>query len=816
MLLRQPSWMVPGRVSACVDCGFIEMAVTESLSTQLLQVLSIPSVWKPCLLKSLEPKFQSFLYGYNMSVQEALAIGLVQAAAIAEMIGEEWMHRITQDLGLNPRELPKGEAVFAEEVANTHIEQCGVAYQKVCEMEGLPIEALLKQVSDTYKLRIRRYTLQHHYQVLSDQFLPNSDKYLSIYLLQYLQHTALLIPAKYVLATKVSEIAILRTIFVSERLVAPPIVDKSLHEELKVNTELLTLVQEFAKPLLRYTDKLMEKYHHSKDILSISSGELALAKDSMFRVVTELEGADFGDGSEAQLTSLKSLLSQHEEVKMCEVCTLTPVDVVLECSHAVCSRCVLSALPEDWVNVRGELKVEVACPVQRCRGQVTVKDIKRVNEEVYTRKLRETEDKCKLRLCPECNQLHTVLAYLELKCNHQVCKYCLSTKYTIEYVCPVCKRGAYPSDFSPDTLKSNCYQCGKEFFYKQTYGYCCVIPYGADFYTEHGELCSDCLFTNYKSRRCLCHESEVNLTEENLAALGGNLHIMANCHKQPVPVKDIILQTTCNCVVCKECFEQRKGASNACPLCYTMLNEEAYSTIAPCSICGNPLSDIKLPCGHYLHSVCVGFLIQNGKSSNHAKCFACNHYIPPGEILQKIQGQPELFAAFNDAFGYAFDFKCTKPGGRMKHMQISDNRGFWYTCECHGQMVCPYCQAAYTSDSSHNCLYVSLRSSVDGMMAMEREVMQCPYCKYPEEFQESEYHQCERCKAQYVPCCCQSAEAVFYHGAAYHRPNCTKYNSTDYRPENPECPACKRTRKPCQTAKALQRPRLVGPGEALS
>jgi len=787
----------------------------NSLSTKLLQGLELPSEAKNCLLKGLEPKFRTCMWGYSSSIEEALAIGLVQTTALAYTLQDERLKRAYESLGLKGEELPNGQGIFAEDMGNACFQPCNSAYQTISSLGDLPVEHLLKQVAETYKLRIRRYTLISKQQLDSDQFLSSSDKYLTLYLFVHERKAAVLLPEKYFLGIQASDQGLQRAVFVSERQVEPPKVDNSLYEELKVSSELLSLVQEFAKPLLRYTDKLMQKYHSERDSLALAGGELATAKESMQRVIEDLEGADFGDGGEAPLSSLKAQLSKREDFVVCESCTQVASDLTLDCGHSVCGECVRRRLPEDWLNVKGELKVQIDCPVPRCSGQVSIEKIKQVHEELFKDKLKETEERWRLRLCPECLEMHTIIAYQELKCHHQVCKFCIGTKYSIDYMCPVCREGAYQQDLIPDTLKSTCNNCNGEFFYKHTCDYCCVTSLGRDFYAEHSELCNACLYTSYKQKKCICHENPQDMTPENSDLLGQKLKIRTDCHgQQLVPAKELINQTSCAHAICKDCLEHQLTGL-ACPICHIPFNPEAYSWLQMCCVCGNPMSDIKLTCGHHIHSACVAALIQAGKGNNHAKCHTCKKYIPPTTILPKIANQKELFAAFNNAFGYSFDFKCAKPGGRTKPLPLSDKKTFWFSCDCHKQSVCPYCQApGNTGETGHACPYISLREQVDAMLAMGQEVMQCPFCQLPEEMTVEEYHQCTRCNRWFLSCCSASGEEFWFHGASFHRPNCSKFDPRGPTPENGPCQACIRNNRQCQRPVALQRPRLIGPGEA--
>ena len=791
--------------------SFIEMA--EGLSTKLIRTLSLPSEAKACLLKGLQPKFRTILYGHANVIEEALAIGLVQTTALANMLADERLKQACEGLGLASEELPVGGDIFAENMVINHFNPCNAAYEVITSPGSKPVETLLKEVAETYKLRIRRYSLLNRRQLDSDEFLSSSDRYLTLYLFVHDRQAAVLVPEKYLLGVQAPDQQLLKAVFVSERPVEPPKVDKSLYEELKVSTELLTLVQDFAKPLLRYTDKLFQKYHAEEGTLALAGGELATAKESMMRVIEDLEGADFGDGGEAPLRSLKKQLSRLEELKRCEKCNLAAADLTLDCGHCMCTGCLRGQLPQDWLNVLGELTVIIYCPL--CPAPIPLKDIKRVLEDDYKAKLADMEERCKLRLCPDCKEIHTILAYQELKCHHLVCKFCIGTKYTIDYVCPVCKQGAYQQDLIPDTLKYQCNLCNEEFFYKHTCGYCCMQTYGQNFYTEHSELCNKCLYAVYREKKCYCHGAPLELSEENIATLGQKLVVITDCHGQYVPVKDLISQSSCPHAICKDCLEH-KLTNLTCPIDNIPFDKDSCRSVKQCCNCQQPMSDIELTCGHYIHSACVPSLLQNSRQSNHAKCFSCNRYIPPSDILPKIANQKELFAAFNDAFGYSFDFKCAKPNGLTKHLPISDKKLFWSSCDCHKQSVCPYCQApGKAAASEHACSYISLRENVDAMLAMGHEVMQCPFCQFPDKASEEEYHQCARCQSYFAPCCCQSYEVIHFHGASYHRPNCQGYNPDGPQPENGSCTACTRNKKLCQQPAALQRPRLIGPGEAI-
>lgn len=786
--------------------------MAEELSTKLIQTLNLPSEAKSCLLKGLQPKFRSILYGNANVIEEALAIGLVQIAALAHMLADERLKQACERLELASEELPVGGDIFAHNMVVNHFNPCNIAYQAIANLGLKPVETLLKEVAETYKLRIRRYSLLNRRQLDSDEFLSSSDKYLTLYLFVHDRQAAVLVPEKYLLGVQAPDQQLLKAVFVSERPVEPPKVDKSLYEELKVSTDLLVLVQDFAKPLLRYTDKLFQKYHAEEGTFALAGGELTTAKESMLRVIEDLEGADFGDGGELPLRSLKQQLSKPEELKRCEKCALVAADLTINCGHSVCTGCVRRQLPQDWLNVLGELKVQIDCPL--CPGPISLKHIKRVLGDDYKAKLADIEERCRLRLCPDCKEIHTILAYQELKCHHLVCKFCIGTKYTIDYVCPVCKLGAYQQDLIPDTLKSYCNSCNEEFFYKHTCGYCCTQTYEQDLYTEHSELCNKCLYAVFKERKCHYHGAPLELTEEKLATLGQKLVIKTDCHGQLVPAKDLICQSSCPHAICKDCLEH-KLTNLICPIDNIPFDKASCSSMKPCSNCSHPMSDIELACGHYIHSACVPSLLQNSIGSNHAKCFTCKKYIPPLDILPRIANQKELFAVFNDAFGYSFDFKCAKPNGLTKHLPLSDKKLFWYSCDCHRQSVCPYCQApGNAAASEHACPYISLRENVDAMLAMGHEVMQCPFCQFPDKASEEDYHKCARCELIFAPCCCQSGEAVYYHGASYHRPNCQKYDRDGPQHENGPCSACARNSKLCQRPAALQRPRLIGPGEA--
>jgi len=711
---------------------------------------------------------------------------------------------------IDPASLPQGPEIFSPRL---ELDYKGVIQRAVAALPvEQTIEGLLTAMANKYFFHLKLYSLKNG-TVSSFDYMSERLEYLTAYVFLWEQKAAVLVPTKYLVGIVPAELkdernslvnnrAFHRAVFVSKRSVDPPKPDRHAAEKLKIIDNCMCIVQDLCRPLVHYTPLILERYYAKKTELDLVGMDLTSAKKELEAGTKEVErNGDLGQRGKAGLRKLLQLLEKQEEVLFCAKCHSIAPDVTLQCGERFCQWCIWTCVPRNFLNAQGQAKVRIPCPnAPQCASEVTVENLQEMDKNEFLKLLSATEESSKLRLCKSCQQLQHIEAFERLECQHWMCKYCLATKYDMNLQCPEDQRGVFKADFSAETLKDTCEVCNKDFIYKFSCPFSCFTASAdGDFQACHGLCCNACLYQKLKVGVC-CAKRKFATTE--IEHYMGQIALKADCHDAIVSPAELVGQTSCDHIICKNCANERNRMQ--CLICgaaYVFPRE--LNSGPTCQACGGPGADLPLACGHMIHQECVGRLVQ--KACSHASCPQCRAYIAPALILGALPASAAAYRPFDDAYGYSFQFQCPHPNGQLCY--ISTGYEGWVQCTCHEAYFCATCLKPY-EEQQHVCAYASSRQKADQLISEGKEVMQCPFCTLPTEWVDVEYVQCTGCQGYYSPCCVVPYYQIYRHGLAWHREDCVKWVGSQNTVLQDCCKGVL-----CPRPKALRRPRLIGPGE---
>ena len=727
---------------------------------RMLAVLGLHEDQKGKLETQLKGKFSRAVAGEKGTVREAEAMAVLYAAGVASDLREAELFR---------------QLVYVNE--EIKLPNCASPFQRdfyasfrsaIEDVQG----RLPASFSPLYPLRFHRYSLDSHCSLSLQTSRSDADCYLSCYLLCKETKAVLLLPRKHYLAYKLQlQFPALcsgpadprRQIYVRSRERDPPTVSKELHTRLRDTTLAMRQAEKAEMYAVQWIGTAL-----SSPFLQEAADSLPMIRKEMEEIASEL--------SKTAGNVLKSINAMLDSKHFCDNCS-SQSSQKLPCGHYLCSPCLSSTLASADFTLKGLIS-PLICP--KCTSTIPPASI----APAISAHLEALSQTSGLRYCSLCEHMHSLAAFPVLPCAHTVCGYCLRRrKERID--CEICR------EQEPVGI---CGACRRSLDYKNTAELTCTTIVDGKETANHGELCGRC--SNVCYGHGLCVEERV-LTASELDVIGKEVRIRLECCSKGFrSPSDLVATAVCGHVICAECT-----TSSQCPVCHEALLEKAVKELATCALCKRKQGEIELDCGHFLHKDCLPTLIDQCSCDNCARCPACNHYISPTSLL--TQTSESLRSAFDAPFGYSIRGRC--PQGTEYTQVQTELLQMTVQCSCHSLFSCLHCGLQDPPDG-HPCTPFEQRKAVDVLLEQGKRAGQCPHCLQAQEVSwEQSYQQCQ-CGGYFAPCCCANYEEIWYHGAAWHRPNCVNYSDT---PGVGACPHCPQGSSTCLKPAALQRHRLI-------
>ena len=745
-----------------LDCKSVEMGLEKDSVDQVLRVLKVPQAYRQQVEGQLGRKFRRAVAGPGGSAAEAETLAVLCAAGVAKELGETELFRQLVDFGVNAPSLPTCISLFQKDFSASSF----LSNQQV-------IALIPPHSSDCLHCPLRLHCLQlDSYGSLSQQVIyeTTADRYLSAYLLCRGDKACLLLPHKYYLACKLQTVQCkglpegLRQVYVRTRDRNPPVVSRELHTRLRDTTLALRRAERAEVAAVNWIAE-GQKW-------AIRNGKA----ENVAKIRKELEELAGKLGPTAR-NLLQWVFSQLDADRLCDLCR-SPAPERLPCEHYLCAACLSSFLLSTDFTLKGLLS-PLNCPI--CQYSIPPTAI----STAISVHLETLCQKSGLRYCSLCEHLHTLAAFPSLLCGHLMCGYCLCRRKE-RIKCETCR------DTEP---VGSCAACTGPLDYRNTAELTCFLTEEGREVAQHGELCGKCANWRYGCEHCLegrqLQPSELELIEKEV------LVRLECCDKGFRRPNELVATATCAHVICADCT-----TTTQCPVCSEALGEKAVKDLANCGVCQRRKGEIQLECGHFLHKACIQGLIALYSCDNCARCPLCSRYISPTLVLTQISYSSDLISAFDTPFGYSLTFCCPQ-GCQYTQMYVELAEGL-HQCSTHLQYFCILCGQPEPGEA-HICGPFEQRKAVDSLLAQGKTAGQCPQCLAAQEVDLNQEYQNCACECCFAPCCSALYEPIWYHGGAWHRPNCPKYSDS---PGQGNCPHCQESHL-CQQPKALKRHRLI-------
>ena len=582
---------------------------------------------------------------------------------------------------------------------------------------------------------------------------------------------------------------------------------------------------EFYTPeLTKGTLLMMQEYNSNLERLS----EFSQKSDEFSNVLI----GKLKDGALQQAFRTEEIFKQ---VNACDFCQKESASVILECSHAICSKHIIEHVNQAFqsnpllLKANGDTTEDFRCPLLSCFVRISGQKYREIiGPDSFNRHLTDVESVTRTKCCWHCQRIRPLDAFQPLcECGKSICVYCYCDFYRRND--GFCSCGAKITGATVEHLKTLTGTCA---------GCHSVKSFLSDF--SHLEcdghtLCQECLVSVAKStKRCLfCYR---HFTPREISEAQSLFQKQCQfCNRECSRTR---LNTPCGCIVCLSCARQltvSRGQCTHCFVCSSVLSQQGYNqlfvflpeetkepeiVVFQCAVC---LMDIGaedrlvLPCEDILHKDCfeeyVSNKVQDGYSDMTVNC-PMEHCRKPFQMgyIQSVVS-PQLYGKLYDNVIRGKSTKCPNCQTMVYDRDEYDTKKGNVMCLACRFTFCTECGGEYRPDHDQvKCKYLQVQAVVklaEVSASKTDTVAQCPSCKYP--FIHTSGCPNVTCRTQGCGikfCVLCSTPFFLYqsHGSAWHRPCCEKYNSSDRRGNrvNLNCRECVTQKRLCRQPRDLK------------